>query len=78
MALQAVGADRLTERQHQVLANTLDHLVEMIRKKRQKKGLSLREAAAEIGIPFSTLNHIERGVSPKLSTVRLIIDWLAA
>lgn len=38
-------------------------------------GMSLREAAAESGIGFATLQRIETGKTPDLKTFRKLCQW---
>jgi transcriptional regulator with XRE-family HTH domain len=48
-----------------------------LRRTRKRRGLSLREAAAEIGdVSPSTLSRIERGTTPDLATLERLLDWL--
>jgi transcriptional regulator with XRE-family HTH domain len=51
-------------------------LATMLRQQRKVAGLSLRELAAETGVPYSTLSRVETGQIPDLSTFRAIVDWL--
>ncbi len=43
---------------------------------RKKRGLSLRDAAAEIGISFNTLARVEKGHLPDLQNLQRIQAWL--
>lgn len=44
--------------------------------KRDKKGLSIRPAAIQAGVPFSTLHRIEQGQTPDVNTLIKVLDWL--
>jgi transcriptional regulator with XRE-family HTH domain len=44
--------------------------------RRRDQGLSLRDAAAEIGLSFNTLARVERGHLPDLDNLRKIQRWL--
>jgi transcriptional regulator with XRE-family HTH domain len=48
-----------------------------IKAKRERDGLSLRDAAAASGIAFSTLARIEGGANPSLKIDRLARSWLS-
>jgi len=49
-----------------------------IRETRHHRGLTLREAEAQTGIPFAHLSLIERGlVDPKLTSVVRLLEWAA-
>ncbi|GAA1000253.1 helix-turn-helix domain-containing protein [Subtercola frigoramans] len=44
---------------------------------RERRGtLSLRQAAAEVGVSFSTLTRVEAGAQPDLTSFTLICGWL--
>jgi transcriptional regulator with XRE-family HTH domain len=50
---------------------------ERFRRARRRRGLSLRDAAAEIGhVSPSTLSRIERGATPDLPTLNRLVSWL--
>lgn len=51
-------------------------LAALLRERRKKAGLSLRELSAEIGVPFATLSRVESGRLPDLTTFRNIVGWL--
>ncbi len=51
-------------------------LGEMIRGKREREGLSLREAGAASGVAFSTLGRIENGGETTLKIAQKIEAWL--
>jgi transcriptional regulator with XRE-family HTH domain len=51
-------------------------LAALLRQRRTKAGLSLRELSAETGVPFSTLSRVESGRIPDLTTFRSIVGWL--
>ena len=47
-----------------------------LKQQRAACGLSLRDLAAETGVPFSTLARVEAGKVPDLKTFRSIVAWL--
>lgn len=50
---------------------------ERLRRTRQQRGISLREAAAEIGVSAPTLSRIERGASrPDIETLDAVASWV--
>ena len=49
---------------------------ELLRGKRRRECLSLRDAALEIGISAPTLQRIEVGQIPTASTLLKLADWL--
>jgi len=51
-------------------------LAALLRERRTKAGLSLRELSAETGVPFATLSRVESGRLPDLTTFRSIVGWL--
>lgn len=56
----------------------LDDLPAAVKRERLAVGMSLRAAAREIGINFSTLSRFEnRKVGVQLAPVRKILVWLA-
>jgi len=54
----------------------LSDLGQRVRDRRDKQGLSLRAASAEIGISFNTLGRVERGHLPDLENFQRISRWL--
>jgi transcriptional regulator with XRE-family HTH domain len=52
----------------------LDQLGAMLRERRGL--LSLRQAAAEVGVSFSTLTRVEAGAQPDLTSFMLLCAWL--
>ena len=55
----------------------IEELPTMVRIVRQFRGKSLRAAAAEIGICFSTLYRIERGEDCTLSAALACLRWVS-
>jgi transcriptional regulator with XRE-family HTH domain len=51
-------------------------LAALLRERRLRDGLSLRELSAETGVPFATLSRVESGRLPDLTTFRSIVGWL--
>lgn len=54
----------------------LDQLGPLVRSRRSERDLTLREAAQESGVPFSTLSRIEKGHMPDLANFQRLIRWL--
>ena len=50
----------------------------LAREKRRRCGLSLRAAADEIGISFSTLTRFENGENLALSNAVAVLRWVGA
>jgi transcriptional regulator with XRE-family HTH domain len=51
-------------------------LAAKLKEQRNEIGLSLRQLAAETGVPYSTLARVEAGKIPDLTTFRNIVAWL--
>jgi transcriptional regulator with XRE-family HTH domain len=51
-------------------------LAEMLQNKRRQTGLSLREAADQIGITAPTLQRLESRQTPTASTLLKLAEWL--
>ena len=60
---------------HDVL-DVLDNLPGTLRGVRILRGVSLRQAALEIGVSFGTVRRIESGEDANLSHVRMCLEWL--
>ncbi|MDE0099944.1 MAG: helix-turn-helix transcriptional regulator [Truepera sp.] len=45
---------------------------------RNRRGMSLREAAADTGIPFNTLARVEKGHLPDLPKFKRLVEWCGA
>lgn len=58
------------------LAEMLDRLPFIVADARRARGLSLRRAAHEIGISFSTVTRVEQGEDVVLSTITAVLRWL--
>lgn len=54
----------------------LPDLGRLLRERRKRDRLSLRQAAAEIGISFNSLARIERGRVPDIATFQRLAEWL--
>lgn len=48
----------------------------LLKERRKKSGLSLRDLANKIDVSLNTLSRVERGHVPDLTNFRRIIDWL--
>ena len=55
--------------------NDLGHLVSA---ERSRRGISLREAAADTGIPLNTLARVEKGHVPDLPKFKRLVEWCGA
>lgn len=51
-------------------------LAAALRTRRESCGLSMRAAAEQIGISFSTVARVEDGARPELAPLLKILDWL--
>lgn len=54
----------------------VEDLGALIKERRSKEGLSLREAAEQAEVSFNTLARVERGHIPDLANFRRIVAWL--
>lgn len=61
------------------LVTVLSDLPVIARETRRRKGLSLRDAGAEMGLSASTLMRLEEGdAGANLSTVRAVLLWASS
>lgn len=56
----------------------LEELGRMVAAERRRRGISLRDAAAELGIPFNTLARVEKGHIPDLPKFKRLVEWCGA
>lgn len=56
----------------------LSDLGRLVAAERSRRGMSLRDAAAEIGIPFNTLARVEKGRVPDLPKFKRLVEWCGA
>ena len=56
----------------------LSDLGRLVVAERNKRGMSLREAAAATGIPFNTLARVEKGHVPDLPKFKRLAEWCGA
>ena len=56
----------------------LAELGKLVAAERSRRGLSLREAAADVGIPFNTLARVEKGHVPDLPKFKRLVEWCGA
>ena len=56
----------------------LSDLGSLVAAERSKRGMSLREAAISLGIPFNTLARVERGHVPDLPKFKRLVEWCGA
>jgi transcriptional regulator with XRE-family HTH domain len=56
----------------------LGDLGRLVAEERNRRGMSLREAASDIGIPFNTLARVEKGHMPDLPKFKRLVDWCGA
>ena len=54
----------------------MSELGPLIRAKREREGLNLREAGAQSHVAFSTLARIEQGATPSVKVYHAILAWL--
>ncbi len=53
----------------------LNNLGRLVVAERDRRGMSLREAATSIGIPFNTLARVEKGHIPDLPKFKRLVEW---
>ena len=56
----------------------LSDLGRLVLAERNRRGISLREAALAIGIPFNTLARVEKGHVPDLPKFKRLVEWCGA
>ena len=56
----------------------LSDLGPLVLAERNRRGLSLREAALATGIPFNTLARVEKGHVPDLPKFKRLVEWCGA
>ena len=56
----------------------LSDLGNLVLAERRRRGMSLREAAIAIGIPFNTLARVEKGHVPDLPKFKRLVEWCGA
>ena len=56
----------------------LEDLGPLVANERKRRGLSLRDAAKEAGVPFNTLARVERGHLPDLTKFKRLVEWTGA
>ena len=56
----------------------LSELGSLVAAERSRRGMSLREAAADVGMPFNTLARVEKGHVPDLPKFKRLLDWCGA
>ena len=53
----------------------LAELSRLVSAERHRRGMSLRDAAEDIGIPFNTLARVERGSVPDVDKFMRLVQW---
>ena len=53
----------------------LTDLGSLVKDERDRRGMSLREAADETGVPFNTLARVEKGHVPDLPKFKRLVEW---
>ena len=56
----------------------LNDLGRLVMAERNRRGMSLREAALATGIPFNTLARVEKGHVPDLPKFKRLVEWCGA
>lgn len=67
-------AERLTS--YSELADVLAALPLICREMRRARGLSMREAAKQVGVSFSTIHRIESGEDCVASNLIAVMRWV--
>lgn len=68
-----MSAERAPLRRH---ATRLDSLGEMLAARREARGLTMRDVAAETGISLNTVHRIEHGKAPSVHDFFVLARWL--
>jgi hypothetical protein len=58
------------------VAEVLDQLPMLCREKRRREELSLREAAAQMGVAFSVVHRFENGTGVHMDSAKAVLHWL--
>ena len=56
----------------------LSDLGKLVAAERKRRGMSLRETAREVDIPFNTLARVEKGHVPDLLKFKRLVEWCGA
>ena len=56
----------------------LSELGGLVQAERNRRGMSLRDAAASLDIPFNTLARVEKGHVPDLPKFKRLVEWCGA
>ena len=56
----------------------LNDLGKLVAAERSRRGMSLRDAAADVGMPFNTLARVEKGHVPDLPKFKRLVEWCGA
>ena len=56
----------------------LSDLGQLVLAERRRRGMSLRDAARAVGIPFNTLARVEKGHVPDLPKFKRLVEWCGA
>ena len=56
----------------------LSDLGHLVLAERSRRGISLRDAALDVGIPFNTLARVEKGHVPDLPKFKRLVEWCGA
>lgn len=56
----------------------LSDLGRLVADERQRRGISIRDAAKETDIPFNTFARVEKGHVPDLPKFKRLVDWCGA
>ncbi|MXW25215.1 MAG: helix-turn-helix transcriptional regulator [Dehalococcoidia bacterium] len=56
----------------------LSELGRLFAAERSRRGMSLREASDDVGIPFNTLARVEKGHVPDLPKFKRLVEWCGA
>ena len=53
----------------------LDALGPIVASARKRRGMSLREASKDSGVPFNTIARVEKGHLPDLAKFKRLVEW---
>lgn len=57
---------------------SLEDLGPLVASERKRRGLSLRDAAEDVEVPFNTLARVEKGHLPDLAKFKRLVEWVGA
>jgi DNA-binding XRE family transcriptional regulator len=68
--------DRIAARHAYVLGRGLKHLPAMLKAYRAAKGLTMAQAAAQVGVARMTIWRLENGKDVRMHLLVAVLDWM--